>query len=225
MFAGGYESRSSQGDNFKTTASMYRLVRKLSDLRNDYAPLRRGEQWVRWSNAESPGIYAFSRIYEGQEVVVVLNTSNQSQNASNLWVDAHITPGGTTLVDALHPRYQQTVRASGGGSQIDVTIPAKGVRVLVHRDQYRPQPSLRRFDATGRDITPKTALPAMRGFEEAGSTLRGRVDRTAGGSGNLSRSLAHDSRARVYHANPEWKLREPRADAFRFVGGASKAAR
>ena len=132
MFAGGqFKSESSAGDKFDPTSPTYKFVSRLNALRAQYPALRRGEQYPRWSDANGAGLYAFSRIYEGQEVVVAMNFSTQVQKA-DMWVDHGITPAGTELVDALDGAYRVTAHeAEGPGSKIDVEIPARGVRLFV----------------------------------------------------------------------------------------------
>ena len=132
MFPGGlFKSDSSRGDKFDRTAPTYQFLSKLASLRKSIPALRRGSQYVRWSDPNGPGIYAFSRVYEGQEVLVVLNTAGETRSAE-MWVDANLTPAGTALSDALDPAYAaKAVAPDGGGSKVTVEVPAQGVRVLV----------------------------------------------------------------------------------------------
>jgi glycosidase len=136
MFASGeYKSASSAGDKFDPNSSTYKFLRALADLRRAFPALTRGAQFPRWSDTTGPGIYAFSRIHEGQEVLVVLNTSGEARSAE-MWVDGRVTPAGAILEDALNPGYAVSAHASGGGSKVSVDIPAYGTRVLV-----RPAPA------------------------------------------------------------------------------------
>ncbi|MDE2143588.1 MAG: hypothetical protein KGJ84_14365, partial [Elusimicrobia bacterium] len=132
MFADGkFKSESSAGDKFDPTSPTYLFMARVNALRAEHPALRRGEQYPRWSDAGGAGLYAFSRIYEGQEVVVAMNFSTQVQKA-DMWVDHGITPAGTELVDALDGSYRVTAhKAETTGSKIDVEIPARGVRVFV----------------------------------------------------------------------------------------------
>jgi glycosidase len=136
MFASGqYKSESSAGDKFDESSASFGFLRALADLRKAYPALTRGAQYPRWSDASGPGIYAFSRIHEGQEVLVVMNTSHEARSAE-MFVDAGLTPAGTPLEDALNPGYRIAARAAGGGSKATVEVPAFGARVLV-----RPAPA------------------------------------------------------------------------------------
>lgn len=77
LFAGGqFKSRfTRQGDVLQAGTQPYEQFRRLAELRKKFPALRRGEQYVRWSDPYGAGIYAFSRILEGQEVLVAFNTS------------------------------------------------------------------------------------------------------------------------------------------------------
>ena len=131
MFADGqYKSGSSAGDKFDASSPAFRFLRALAGLRRALPALRRGEQYARYSDPDGAGVYAFSRIHEGQEVLVVLNTSGSSRSA-DMWVDAGITPAGTMLTDALSPGYRTRATSRHGGSRVAVDVPAYGVRVLV----------------------------------------------------------------------------------------------
>jgi glycosidase len=118
------------GDAYDTSAPGLRFMRALADLRKAYPALRRGEQYERWSDPSGPGVYAFSRIHDGQEVLVVMNTSAETRSAE-MWVDDGITPPGAVLEDALSPSYRPSAHAADGGSKVSVEVPPYGVRVLV----------------------------------------------------------------------------------------------
>ncbi|PMV16793.1 hypothetical protein C1X17_30200, partial [Pseudomonas sp. FW305-3-2-15-C-TSA2] len=91
-----------------------------------YPALRRGEQYVRWSDPNGAGMYAFSRIYQGQEVLVVINTSGQPRDGE-MWMDEEITPGGAALEDALDPGYGLVAQhGPTGGTRVSVAIPPYG---------------------------------------------------------------------------------------------------
>ncbi|MEV0397608.1 alpha-amylase family glycosyl hydrolase, partial [Polymorphospora rubra] len=116
MFAAGrFVSASSAGDRFDTGSAMFRWTRTLIDVRRRFVALRRGDQVVRRSDPDGPGVYAFSRIHGDEEVIVVLNTADEPRRA--------VLETGGSWVDALDPGY------AGGPSEVDVD--GFGVRVLV----------------------------------------------------------------------------------------------
>ncbi|MFI5361280.1 MAG: alpha-amylase family glycosyl hydrolase [Elusimicrobiota bacterium] len=134
MFPSGqYKSESSSGDKFDVGSPSFKFVRAMNDLRKAYPALRRGAQFERWSDPDGPGIYAFSRIYDGQEVLVVLNTSGDARGAE-MWVDAEITRGGSVLEDALNPDYRVTAEHEvPGGAKVSILVPPYGARVMIRK--------------------------------------------------------------------------------------------
>ncbi len=88
----------------------FRFMKTLIQLRKDLAPLRRGDLRVVWSteteadgNTEDAGIFAFERIYRGETVLVVVNTSNNrtSRPYSNGFSMQTSFASGTRLVNLL----------------------------------------------------------------------------------------------------------------------------
>lgn len=132
MFAEGkYKSESSAGDKFDQGSESFKFVRALAELRRAYPALTRGEQFTRWSDPNGAGIYAFSRIHEGHEILVVLNTAGESRDAE-MFVDSGVTPPGSLLTDAFQTGYaMETHGSKDAGSKISVRVPAYGVRVMV----------------------------------------------------------------------------------------------
>jgi glycosidase len=59
--------------NFDADHPLYRAISEMARIRAANASLRRGRQVVR-NYVETPGLFAFSRIHEGVEALVVLNT-------------------------------------------------------------------------------------------------------------------------------------------------------
>ena len=62
--------------NFDTKHPLYRLIAQLADMRKRTAALRHGDTVFR-AGDEKPGLLAFSRLFDGKEVLVALNTSPQ----------------------------------------------------------------------------------------------------------------------------------------------------
>lgn len=132
MFPEGlFKSESSSGDNFNVETDMYKWTDKLLSLREKHAALRRGDHWVRHAD-DGPGIYAFSRIHEGHEIVVVMNTSEQVRSAG-MFVDANLHKAADVFADELDAGYSASAYDQDGGRKLFVNVPAKGVRVLVRR--------------------------------------------------------------------------------------------
>ncbi len=137
QFADGqFKSDSSAGDKFDAENEIYKWLAKLAGVRKEYEALRRGEQWMRWSDTTGAGLFAFSRIHDGKEIVVAINFG-ANPVTETMWVDAGISPKGTVFKDALDDAYRAEVGDLPGmkmmmpGSQISVSVPPRGVRVLV----------------------------------------------------------------------------------------------
>jgi len=132
---GQYKFPSSAGDKFDVKTETFQYLRKLSELRRMHPALSRGDQYVRWSDPNGAGLYAFSRIYQEEEVLVVLNTSGEERGAQ-MWVDATLSPPGVEFTDSLDASFKVSAfAAEAGGSMVSVSVPPMGTRVLV-----RPAP-------------------------------------------------------------------------------------
>ncbi|MDE2290624.1 MAG: hypothetical protein KGL53_00970, partial [Elusimicrobia bacterium] len=130
---GQFKSASSAGDKFDVDSPSFKVLARFQQLRKELPALRRGDQFVRWSDPWGPGVYAFSRIYQGQEVLVVMNTADEARSA-DMFVDSGLSPPGAHLADRLDGAYAaETYAPAGGGSRVIVSVPAHGVRVLVKK--------------------------------------------------------------------------------------------
>jgi len=136
QFAGGaFKSESSAGDKFDQSNPTYGFMKRLADLRKAHAALRRGQQWVRWSDPAGAGLFAFSRIHDGQEAVIALNFGT-NEVSETMWVDSTISPAGAKFVDALDTSYRAQAALLGGtGSRLTVSVPPLSVRVLVRAEK------------------------------------------------------------------------------------------
>lgn len=108
MFDGQFEFGPSLGNNFDQTAFAYRLVRKLAQLRRELSALRRGSLVVREVHT-SPGIFAFSRVDDAQEVLIAVNTSDATKTGQ-AW-QTGFAPG-TILVNLFEPAQTLVVDAT-----------------------------------------------------------------------------------------------------------------
>lgn len=105
--------------NFDANHPLYRTIRTLAEARKAIPALRRGETVFR-AGAEGPGLLAFSRILDGREVLVAVNTSTQPIQ-QNVVVEAS-TQRFTALAGTC------PTAASAPGS-VRVTLPALGYAV------------------------------------------------------------------------------------------------
>lgn len=92
--------------NFNQNHPLYRAIAEMAGIRASNVALRRGRQVVR-NYVETPGLFAFSRIHEGIEVLVVLNTGRDPIRAN-----VEVEPTSLTW-RALHGDCSPTARAPG----------------------------------------------------------------------------------------------------------------
>jgi glycosidase len=125
---------------FSTENPTFDLVRDLIQMRKDHVALRRGTTSPVWSTtvagpARDAGIFAFERIAQGDEtVLVVLNASTQASEtcaASGGCLKTSL-PAGSTLQDIMPGTDGQTFTVKGDGT-VDITVPPRSGRVLVKK--------------------------------------------------------------------------------------------
>jgi glycosidase len=88
-------SATTAASNFDTSHPIYRAIAGMSAIRAATPALRRGRQIVR-NYVETPGLFAFSRLYGKSEVLIAFNTG-----ASPLRVNVEVDPGSASW-RALH---------------------------------------------------------------------------------------------------------------------------
>ncbi len=114
-------------------------TQKLIGLRKAHAPLRRGNFEFLWhstraGNERDAGILAFQRTYQGQRVVVVINTHEGKESHTQAPDEEGggrmqtAFPSGTRLVDVLNPEDTFTVAANG---ELAIGVKPLSARILV----------------------------------------------------------------------------------------------
>lgn len=124
MFDGEFETGPSVGDNFNTGHALFQWVRKLNDLRTACPALATGAFRQRWQDATGPGLYAYTREQDGEELLVVLNTATEPRTG----YPATSHAGGSAFVNMLNPG--ETLCA-----QPDRTVPVtlSGMEAAIYR--------------------------------------------------------------------------------------------
>ncbi len=136
MFDGEFESGPSDGDNFNPLSPQYQLIVRLTSLRRDLASLRRGTFQTHFVSSGGPGILAFSRAFNGERVLVIINTSTQSQTLPALQIP---DLAGTTLADAFDPF--NTAIFNNAGTLASRTIPPQGASIFADPEVIPPLPA------------------------------------------------------------------------------------
>lgn len=73
MFAGGHQSKQ---DHFDQHSEMYTFVKQLTQIRRKHKALSRGTLTTLSDNDKSAGVLAFQRSYKGQDMYIIMNTSD-----------------------------------------------------------------------------------------------------------------------------------------------------
>lgn len=133
MFDGQFETGPSLGDNFNMAHPLYRHVAFLNNLRRVYPALRRGDHANRWNNPSGPGLFAYARRFETQEVFVAFNTGASSATMS---ARPTIYPAGTVLVNLFNTNETLTVTTTPEIPAI--TVPSRQTKIFVARNQFQP---------------------------------------------------------------------------------------
>jgi glycosidase len=157
MFDGQFETGPSLGDNFDMTSARFKLVAKLNNLRRLYPALRTGTHVNLWANFSSPGLFAYARRLNNEEVFVVLNTSTAAQSIA---ARPTIHPAGTVLMNVLNP--SETVTVTSGVDGIPaMTVPATSYKMFVAQSQSLALSPIVNTIAPGHDqasISPATLV-------------------------------------------------------------------
>lgn len=133
MFAGQFKNQAFEGqDSFNPQSPLFQFTSSLISLRKQYLPLRRGTFVPRMSNPKSAGIYAYSRIYQDQEIVVILNTAITSQTTRKRKEGLQTGfPKNTLLINLLNTGENFIVGKKGlRNNQISVTLPPQSMKIL-----------------------------------------------------------------------------------------------
>ena len=143
MFAGEFKDGpsgtvvqlSSPGvDNFNMTHPLFQWVAQLNNFRRLYPAIALGTHINQWSNASGPGLFAYCRLLNSQEVFVVLNTATTSQTLPSRTLTAY--PAGTVMVNLLNTNQNITLLA---GSQTPlIAVPPTTAEIFVAQSELLP---------------------------------------------------------------------------------------
>ncbi|MGO8838291.1 MAG: alpha-amylase family glycosyl hydrolase [Limisphaerales bacterium] len=120
-------------DNFNMTHPLFRWVAQLNNFRRLYPALTLGSHVSRASNATGPGLLAYSRVLNTQEVFVVLNTAGSSQTLPACMLTY---PAGTRLVNLLDTN--DTITLTSGSQTPALTVPGTAAKLFIAQSQWQP---------------------------------------------------------------------------------------
>ena len=190
MFAGQFEWGPSAGDNFNMTHPLFQLTAKLNNLRRLYPALQTGVQTILWSNAQGPGMFAYTRKLGTQEVFVVFNTATTNRT---LPACASSYQAGMKLINVLNET--ETASVWAGGRTQPIVMPGTSAKIFVAATEIKPlNPVVTQVTPAhdAKDISPTAAVvihfsqPMNTGSVERGFSVTPEVE------GKLSWSPAHD---------------------------------
>jgi glycosidase len=133
MFAGRFESGPSRGDNFDMAHPLFQLVAKLNNFRRLYPALQTGAQSNLVSNANGPGLFAYTRRLGAQEVLVVLNTADTNQTLPPC---PTIYQANAKLQNVLDENEELTTGPRGWTPP--VAVPGTSAKIFVAESEVRP---------------------------------------------------------------------------------------
>ncbi len=146
MFDKGFQPGPAQGNKLvATNAPLYQHIKALNAARAAYPVLTRGNFSERWQNG-SAGAYAYSRVYQDQEALVALNTSDNAIQSINPQV---AKPDGTQFTNVLNASEKVTV----SGGRLAFGLAGRDSKIFVAGAVARPSSVSLTSDATNIFIT------------------------------------------------------------------------
>lgn len=133
VFDGQYEQGPSLGDNFNMTHAAFLHVAKLNNFRRLYPCLRTGTHINRWNTPGGPGLFAYARRLDTQEVLVVLNTASTSQVLPDR---PSVYAPGTVLVNLLAT--SETITVTAATNSPPISVPGTGCKMFIAQPQWLP---------------------------------------------------------------------------------------
>lgn len=127
MFAGGYMS---EEDHFSTESEMYQFISRLSKVRLANKALTHGDLALLKSNEFGPGVLAFRREYQGNSILVILNSASHSVLLSDLASGFEIGQHLEVLFSEGEIDGKSKAPLVGAGGRIDMELPANSMLFL-----------------------------------------------------------------------------------------------
>lgn len=134
--AGRFRSKLQPDDCFDATSLGFKLTKRLSEIRGRHAALRRGKAVLRTGERDTSGTFAYSRIWNDEEVLVVLNPTKAQVTVQNIPSSLKISKHSRgKFVDVLHSDFTANVLLLPDGKpSVTVSVPPQSARILVAED-------------------------------------------------------------------------------------------
>jgi len=115
------------------THPLFQWVAQLNNFRRLYPALTLGSHVNQWNNPNGPGLFAYSRVLNTQEVFVVFNTATDSQTLPSRTLTYST---GTVLVNLLNTN--ETIALTSGSQTPAITVPATTAKIFIAQSQVLP---------------------------------------------------------------------------------------
>jgi alpha-amylase len=141
MFAGEFKDgpgglvsklTSSGSDDFNMTHPLFQWIATLNNFRRQYPALTLGSHVNQWNTPGGPGLFAYSRVINTQELFVVFNTAGTSMSLPSRTLTY---PADTLLVNLLNSNEKITLNSSSQTPAI--TMPATTAKIFIAASQFQ----------------------------------------------------------------------------------------
>ena len=178
-------------DNFNMTHPLFLWVAQLNNFRRLYPALTLGSYVNQANNSTGPGLLAYSRVLNTQEVFVVFNTASSSQTlpARTLTYTA-----GTVLVNLLNTN--ETITLTSGSQTPAITVPSTTAKIFIAQSQWRPLDPVVVSNSPVHDAANvSTVSPVVLQFSKPmdANSVQAAFSTTPSVSGSFTWSAAHDT--------------------------------
>jgi glycosidase len=133
MFAGQFKDGAGGADSFNMTHPLFLWIAELNNFRRLYPALQLGSYVNQWDTSRGPGLFAYSRVLDTQEVFVVFNTAGTTQILPNRTLSC---PAGTVLVNLLNTN--ETITLSSDSQTPPITVPSSTAKIFIAKSQWQP---------------------------------------------------------------------------------------
>ncbi len=191
MFAGQFKDAGLAGvDSFNMTHPLFQLVARLNNFRRLYPAISLGSYTNQTNNSTGPGLFAYSRVLNAQEIFVVLNTAGSMQTLSPCTLTY---PGYTILVNLLNTNETYTLDSSSQTPSISVS--GTSAKIFIAQSQQLPLDpvvvsNLPTHDATNVPINASVVLQFSKPMDT--NSVQSAFNTTPAVGGTFAWSAAHD---------------------------------
>ena len=133
---------------YDTSNPTFTLIKTLTGLRKQYAPLRRGDFTIRWTTDHvgteaDAGIFAYERVYNKERALVVINTKACASDATgkvttvtfssttNAGANMKVGFADGTKLKNVYPDTDKNDTFTVASGAVNVKVPCQGFKILV----------------------------------------------------------------------------------------------